>query len=80
MSIGHTELRHCIQDRTGNLDLRDLFSNSSAPKRTAEFILQARHGSLEKASQCVSGFLLPTASTNAIDMPDVRIALVTGDT
>ncbi|MEX0708244.1 MAG: hypothetical protein WD078_09795, partial [Woeseia sp.] len=42
----------------------------------AELILEARHGCLDETSSRVAGFSLPTASTDTIDMSDVRISLV----
>jgi len=73
--IGHSEFRHRIQNRTGNADLRFLCGHGAASKGTAELIFDARDGGLDETSPSVSGFFLPTASTDTGDLLDVRVAL-----
>ena len=80
MPIEHSELCHRVQNRTGDSDLRYLCWKGSASKDTAKLILEAPYSSLDETSPCEARFFLPTASTDALNMFDVRISLDAIDT
>ena len=75
VTIGHSELRHFIQDRAGERSLRLLRRHRATPHRAANDRFVSRHRRLHQAASCIARFMRPSSAATGINGSDGRVTL-----